>query len=161
MLKKAVLNANTYKIAYVFLLAILVLYTKSVLKNVTVDVDTKAKKGISFEIKPITVNFISKTSAGSSQYTLKMKNNDSFDDLLETMRQNHGLTYEKTEYIYGTQITKVNGFDKNDYFFWSVWEKTREGNMTKLTDINNGVLRNDSTYLLLYSQKGIDHTPTF
>lgn len=69
--------------------------------------DKKEEKSVE-EVKPVKVTLQVETTGYVTEYKTAMKNTDSILELLEELRMHKGFWYEKTAYIYGTEIDEIN-----------------------------------------------------
>jgi hypothetical protein len=51
-----------------------------------------------------------------------MKNTNTFDDLLEDLRDDNRFFFEKTEYIYGTEYELINNMNAPEGYRWNIYE---------------------------------------
>lgn len=77
-------------------------------------------------------------------YKSKQRSDDTILDLLEDLRSHTDFYYEKTDYIYGTEINMVNGKKAPEGYKWELVFKDEI--LTK--DIGDIFLQDDQTYNL-------------
>lgn len=112
-------------------------YVRSVVKEKSVDVDQKEEEKV-VEVKPVTV-FLKYD--GITQ-KMKMKNVETVLDLLETLRDDGKIIFEKTLYTYGIELDHFNRVVAPEGYHWRVFYKDQD-----ITDsMGNVNLEDNSTY---------------
>lgn len=104
--------------AYILLLVFSFFYVRSVLNNESIKVMEKEKiEENVFEIKPA-VTYLN--IEGGESYRVRLTNANSVYDILEYLRDENKLYFEKTSYTYGTELDIVNTLPPNGYL-WKVY----------------------------------------
>ena len=82
--------------------------------------------------------------ANGKVYTAKLRSDDTILDLFEDLRDHDNFYYEKTDYVYGTEIGMVNGDKAPIGYKWEVF--INEEIITN--DIGDIYLENEQTYII-------------
>jgi len=125
-------------------LLITILYVRDIITAEELTVETKESKNMVANVKPVKISLLVIGLSQRNIHNLTLKNTNSFDDLLEKMVKNEMLTYEKTEYIHGTEYDQINGEVAPDGYVWKVYVDDND-----ITFSTKGIKLNDkSTYKL-------------
>jgi hypothetical protein len=93
-------------LVYAIFLVSLTVYVKHVLSSSSVKLVAKNnEKTTELEVKPVNVVF---KIEDKSEYKLRMQNTNTTKDMLDYLRNHGDLSYETTEYTYGTEIDSIN-----------------------------------------------------
>jgi len=135
--KKIPFSAIT-KIAYILFLAFTVVYVKNVLDEDSFKVvETDPKKPV-VKVKEAKVRLLVETAEGQKQYSAKLTDGDSVQDLLFDLRDNADFYYEVDMYTYGTELVSVFGQSPINGSKWAVFmddkDITKDISQTKLLD---------------------------
>lgn len=76
--------------------------------------------------KPVSVTFILDNGKATKQYSREVQNNETVIDLIDLLRAENELTYEKVAYTYGTEIDSVNGISASEDMKWRVYMRNTE-----------------------------------
>lgn len=133
-----------FPFVYIIFLIAAFFYVRGVLSTEELEVDTKESQKEVEEVKPVDIRLLVVGSKDTIVFSKRMKNTNTFDDLLESLVEERGLTYEKTEYVYGTEYGPVNGESAPQGFLWRVFADDDE-----VTFKTKGLrLRDNVTYKL-------------
>ncbi len=81
------------------------------------------------------------------------KNTESVLDLLDFIREEQDFFYEKTAYIYGTELDSINKMSISQDYVWQTY-KYADGELEDISlDIHKVSLENDQEYHLIPVQK--------
>ena len=135
---------------YAFFALFVFLFIRDVLNNNDITIKkTEKKEKIVEDVKPVKVTLIIQGIGSNKVYERRLNNNDTFDDLLEELRDENLVFYEKTEYIYGTEYEQLYGVEIPDESVWKVYAGGED-----ITFKTNGVLLNDGwVYRLVLSER--------
>ena len=116
-----------FPIIYVLLALVVFFYVRNVVKQEVFMIDTadKDKENVK-DIKPVDVSLNIIGNTQNNTYRLKKENDDTFDDFLESLMDDYGLVFEKTEYTYGTVYDKLNGEIAPEGYVWKVFADDEE-----------------------------------
>ena len=117
-------------IAYVLLLTGGFLFVKSTLNEETIKITQKEEKQSSQDIKPVKVTLTLEQNGTKHEYKRKMQNNQTVLDLFRNLRAENILTYEKTEYVYGTELDIINNIQATENNKWKVYLKIEKEKYT-------------------------------
>ncbi len=127
-----------FPIIYAIFLISTFFYVRGIVNEEKIVVVTKKEDKIVEDVKPIKVSLTVRGHNQNSIYNVKMKNVHTFDDLLEELTKQERISYEKTEYIYGTEYDLINHERAPDGYVWKVYaddlELTYDTKGVKLVD---------------------------
>lgn len=128
---------------YIFLLVGGYFYVPNVLKHTEINEIDKDKETIE-DTKPVKVTLIVEDLTSKQTFELKLTNKDSVNDLLENARDTNKIFFEKTRYIYGNELEKVNNKETPIGYHWKLF--LNDSDITyKMDDLK---LTNNTTYYL-------------
>lgn len=110
------------------------LYVRSVINENEVKIkkkDDSLEKRVVDE-KPVDVTLIIDNGITKNKYDLELKNTDTILDVLSNLRQQDLLIYEKTHYIYGTEIDHMNYANADENNRWKVYMTLSEKGVADL-----------------------------
>jgi len=145
---------NKFKSYFPFIYAVILIvsffYIKSVLKQDTLEVNqVENVKKEQKEVKPVSVNLSVVSARQNMSYSLRKEDDETFDDFIEDLVDDGKLTYEKTEYTYGTVYDDINGEKAPEGYEWRLYKGDEE-----ITYNTSGVkLEDDATYKFILSEK--------
>lgn len=133
---------NILAILYILLIVVGFFYVRQTLKTGSQDIDSKQeeKDSIKTFFTTATLNINNGTTTVSHQ--AKLLNTNSVLDLLDALRNEKKLTYETTMYIYGTEISEVNGVPATDGYKWKVYFNNKDITL----DINKTYITEKAKY---------------
>lgn len=108
-------------ISYTIFLVLGALFVRSVLKTDDVKIEKKTPEKPAVEIKPVKVTLQINSAGVFTEYNVRLENVDTVLDLLEDLRSNQGFKYEKTAYVYGTELDSINGVAAAPSHKWRVF----------------------------------------
>ncbi len=129
-------------IAYIFLFIIGTIFVAKTLNEDIVEVEEKESKKETIEIRNVDVSLV--VPSQNKYYRKKLKNVDSVLDLLELTRREDDFWYEKTAYIYGTEINNINRQLAPEGYHWVIVHAGRDITY----EIADYKLKDDTTYEL-------------
>ncbi|PIS22048.1 hypothetical protein COT50_04040 [candidate division WWE3 bacterium CG08_land_8_20_14_0_20_41_10] len=141
---RTVKTSTLLKVAYLIFLATTILYVKSVLDVDSFKATEKSPEKPTVKVEAVSVKLVTEINGTLTTYEAKMQSNDTVEDLLEELRKNQGLYYEKDLYTYGTEIVSV--FDK-EAMVGSKWA-VLVGDKDITTKIANEYLSKGTSYSL-------------
>ena len=97
------------------------MYVRNIITSEELTVETKDKNKTVDKVKPVKVTLFIIGNSQRRTYEGTLKNTNSFDDLLEDLVKSKTLTYEKTEYTYGTEYDRINGENAPEGYVWKVY----------------------------------------
>lgn len=122
--------------AYLLFLLLSFFYVKQILKEDEVYLyEEKEERDVPDKFL-VNVTFKYSDGKKTTEFKKERTNFDSVEELLRDLRSKDGLTYEKNNYTYGTEILSVFGITPQDGYKWAVYFNGK--------DITNKV---ESTYL--------------
>jgi len=139
-----------FAITYVIFLIVGFFFIRDVIFNHEVPVSKKESKKTEVEVKFVSNKIIVQSENGVllSTYTTskknKRKNTDTLLDLLNYLREEEGLFYEKTAYVYGMALENVNNVSIPSHFIWKVFHNDKDITF----DIHNIHLQNNAEYII-------------
>ncbi len=123
---------------YIAFLIIVFVYVREIVTSEELSVETKDKKEVVEEVKPVNVTLYVIGNQQRRTYEKTLKNTNTFDDLLEKLVKDKTLVYEKTEYTYGTKYDQINGENAPEGYVWKVYiddeDSTHNTKGVKLVD---------------------------
>lgn len=126
------------KIAYLIFILMSVIYIKNVLDEDSFKVTEKEPNKKAVKVKEAKVSLAVQTVDGQKEYTAKLTDGDSVQDLLVDLRDNTDFYYEIDMYTYGTELASVFGKEPETGSVWAVFSDdkniTRDILQTKLRD---------------------------
>lgn len=111
---------------YIILLVLAFTYVRGILDQEELDVDVKDNDKEVHEVKPADVTLEIRGFQTNFKTELRLENTKTFDDLLELLVKEGKLTYEKTEYIYGTVYDNFNGEEALEEYSWHIYANGEE-----------------------------------
>lgn len=108
------------KVAYLVLLATIILYVKSVLDVDSFKATEKTQEKPIVKVEAVSVKLVTEINGVLTTYEAKMQSNDTVEDLLKQLRKTQGLYYEKDLYTYGTEIISVFGQEADTGKKWAI-----------------------------------------
>lgn len=139
-----------FPIAYVAFLIFAFFFVKDVINDdmIRVEETEETQKKVE-EIKPVDITLFIDGLSQNVSYELRKENDETFDDMLEDLVNKEILSYEKTEYIYGTVYDKINGEIAPEDYLWKVYLNDHE-----ITFKTKGVkLEDEAVYKLKLEKK--------
>lgn len=140
---------NILIVSYVAVLALGAIFVKSVISDEGVQISQKEEeKSLP---KPVEAN-ISITIISNNltlPYSLTTDESKSVIGMLDQLQKDNKLSYEKTEYTYGTEIDNINGQIASDNSKWAVMLDGKD----VTTQINELNVQNGKTYEIKIIQK--------
>ena len=124
MLSKKLIKYLTF--AYILLLAFGFFYVRDIVATDRVDVDEEVVEEKVKEVKPITVYLQIDNGTEVSDYKVRMNNTNSFEDLLEYLRENDDLKYERNYYLSGTHISEINDVKADNDLKWLIYKESQD-----------------------------------
>ena len=138
------MNANLLKKyliwAYILLLVGGFFYVRNVLSTKTIKELKNEKKKVE-EVHPAKVTLIVQ---GKDKFTSTLWTNDTVGDFLNRLRDDKSIFFERTKYIYGTEISDVNKIKITDGSKWKIYYNGKDITF----DIDDLKLEDESTYEL-------------
>jgi len=126
------------KIAYLLFILMSVIYVKNVLDEDSFKVTEKEPDKKVVKVKEAKVNLVVQTVNGQKEYSAKLTDGDSVQDLLADLRDNADFYYEVDMYTYGTDLVSVFGQSSPNGSKWAVFlddkDITKDISQTKLMD---------------------------
>jgi len=126
------------KIAYLPFILISVIYVKNVLDEDSFKVGEKEPEKKVVKVKEVKVKLLVETADGRKEYSAKLTDGDSVQDLLFDLRDNADFYYEVDMYTYGTALVSVFGQSPINGSKWAVFlddkDITKDISQTKLLD---------------------------
>ena len=120
-------------------------FVKDALKDGNIDVSDVAVPEKVEEIKPAVVYLTVDDGMSRKEYRARMKNIDSYVDLLDEMRQNQDFLFEIVDYSYGPKIELVYNIETPQGYEWHAYygdeNITTNIGTTNLTDEGNYSLK--------------------
>jgi len=120
-------------------------FVKDALKDGNIDVSDVAVPEKVEEIKPAVVYLTVDDGMSRKEYRARMKNIDSYVDLLDEMRQNQDFLFEIVDYSYGPKIELVYNIETPQGYEWHAYYEdeniTTNIGTTNLTDEGNYSLK--------------------
>jgi len=110
-----------FPFVYIAFLLFAYFYAKDIINSEELIVSKKNKDKVVEEVKPVRVSLVIKGISQTNTYEIQLKNTNTFDDLLEKLVKDKRLTYEKTEYTYGTEYDRINGENAPEAYVWKVY----------------------------------------
>ena len=149
MLSKKLIKYLTF--AYILLLAFGFFYVRDIVATDRVDVDEEVVEEKVKEVKPITVYLQIDNGTEVSDYKVRMNNTNSFEDLLEYLRENDGLKYERNYYLSGTHISEINDVKADNDLKWLIYKESQDvtGMYEELE------LTDETSYKLVFTRSGM------
>ena len=134
---KKVSSKKLLIVCYLVFLGVGGFYVSWALKNEPVKEKQQTKKP-GQKVWLVNVSLTVTQGARSGVYTTTLKNINSVADLLETIRRDGKLTYEKSYYTYGTVLVSVNDVRATDGYKWGLFidnqDVTEQAGTTDLVD---------------------------
>lgn len=127
---------------YIALLIISIFYIKGVLSEDMIEVEKKERSKQEEDVVVFSTNLqIWIENELIKDYRIRLDSDSSFNDLIEITRRDEGLTYEKTEYIHGTEYDIINNINQESSKIWNVYEGDQKiTHQTKSHKIKNNKL---------------------
>lgn len=110
-----------FPLFYILFLLLGFMYVRNIITSEELTVETKDKNKTVDKVKPVKVTLFIIGNSQRRTYEGTLKNTNSFDDLLEDLVKSKTLTYEKTEYTYGTEYDRINGENAPEGYVWKVY----------------------------------------
>lgn len=129
---------NSLKWAYLIFLLFTVFYVRQVLNTDYVTVEDKKKSEKVEEVKDVDVSLFYEGPAGNRNYKVKMKNIDSVEDLISTLRDEQEFMYEKTVYRDHVIFDEVLGYPALEGYYWAVIDSSNTDITNEISDTNLG-----------------------
>ena len=124
------------KASYILLIILSVIYVKNVLDTDSFKVTEKEPDKKVVKVKEVKVSMVVQTADGQKEYSAKLTDGDSVQDLLFDLRDNANFYYEVDMYTYGTELVSVFGKEPESGNKWAVFlddkDITRDISQTKL-----------------------------
>lgn len=130
------------KISYLLFILISVMYVKNVLDEDSFKVTEKEPDKKMVKVKEAKVNLVVQTVDGQREYSAKLTDSDSVQDLLSDLRDNTDFYYEADMYTYGTELVSVFGQSPSNGSKWAVFLDDKD--ITK--NISKNKLQNNAVY---------------
>ena len=132
---------NYFIIGYILFLILGALYVDSILKHTPIKEKGKQDQIVE-EIKPVTVYL---NVENDKTYKVDLKNQDSVSDLLDKLRDNGDIFFEKTRYTYGIEIEELGHVKTPEGYNWRIFlndlDITPQLDKLKLVDQNTYILK--------------------
>ncbi len=126
------------KIAYLIFILMSVIYIKNVLDEDSFKVTEKEPDKKVVKVKEAKVSLVVQTVDGQKEYSAKLTDGDSVQDLLVDLRDNTDFYYEVDMYTYGTELIRVFDKEPERGSAWAVFfgdeNITKDMSQTKLKD---------------------------
>jgi len=136
---------KVFPLIYITFLLFSLLYVRNIITTENLDVKTKDSNKIVEEVKPVKVSLLITGLKQRNIHKVALKNTNTFDDLLEDLVKHKHLTYEKTEFTYGTEYDDINGEIAPEGYVWRVFADEKE-----ITHNTKGIkLIDKSEYILI------------
>lgn len=133
---------------YIILMVGGIFYVNNVLEHTEIDELDKDKEEVD-KVHPVKVYLNLDDGTKTETYEVKLSTRESVNDLLENLRDNNKIFFEKTRYIYGDEIEDVNKKDISENYHWKVFF-----NDTDITyQMNDVRLVDNTTYHLRLVKK--------
>ena len=132
------------KASYILLIILSVIYVKNVLDEDSFKVTEKEPDKKVVKVKEAKVNLVVQTVNGQKEYSAKLTDGDSVQDLLADLRDNADFYYEVDMYTYGIELVSVYGQSPADGSTWAVFVDDK--NITK--DISQTNLQDKAVYTI-------------
>lgn len=141
---KKYLTQKNLAIAYIFLLVLGFIYIGTVLSTDTIDVSEEKEEKQVEDISEARMDLQINDGKTIKSYSERLTNDETVLNFIEYLRQTDQITYEKTAYVYGTELVMVNGVRSDENTIWNVYENDR-----KITlEMNEVELNGDNVYYL-------------
>ena len=126
------------KVAYLVFILISIIYVKNVLDEDSFKVTEKEPDKKVVKVKEAKVSLVVQTVDGQKEYSAKLTDGDSVQDLLVDLRDNTDFYYEVDMYTYGTELIRVFDKEPERGSAWAVFfgdeNITKDMSQTKLKD---------------------------
>lgn len=126
------------KFAYLLFILMSIVYIKNVLDEDSFKVAEKEPDKKVVKVKEAKVSLVVQTVDGQKEYSAKLTDGDSVQDLLVDLRDNTDFYYEVDMYTYGTELVNIFAKEPENGSVWAVFlddkNITRDISQTKLKD---------------------------
>lgn len=145
MIKNKKVSFSTFtKVAYILFLIFTTIYVKNVLDEDSFKVTEKEPDKKVVKVKDAKVSLVVQTIDGQKEYSAKLTDGESVQDLLADLRDNTDLYYEIDIYTYGTELISVFGKEPVTGSVWAIF--LDDTNITK--DISQTKLKDKAVYTI-------------
>lgn len=116
--------------AYIFLLIGGAVFVHTTLNSNTEEVSILEDDNNEEEeaIKPVKPYITFEINGRTKEYQIRMENNQTILDLIDYLRQEGEIQYEKVAYSYGTEISSIDGVAPEEGENWHVYLETDSSN---------------------------------